>query len=240
MTPFAKKPPKFDGKVFLGMPMHRTLEPETHFSIVKTIYALADQGIPSMHANIKGSSIIEVARSRVCEEFLKTDATHLFMLDSDQVWEARDFLRILSLGMVLPVVGGIYPIKRDPPKFYVSYDPRRLEWNGWGCLAIKGMGLGFTCVQRKVIEQLAQKAPKILMPERAEPLAHIFRCDVVDGTFRGEDVAFFADCRNLGYPCWLEPKVCIGHVGHKVYEANFLDGLQCESAETTPAIAVAG
>lgn len=226
MTPFAKRQnfPLGGVKLFMGMPIGRVIEPETHFSVLKTVYALQDKKVPVIHSNIKGSSIIEMARSRVCEEFLKSKATHLFMLDSDQVWEPEGFMRILELATVLPVVGGVYPVKRDPPTFFVDREPGPPIWNTFGCVKLRGMGLGFTCVQRRVIEQLAEKAPRLKIPERDDPMPHIFRCDSADGVFRGEDMAFFADVRDLGYEVWVDPKVKVGHIGHKKFAGNFMEG----------------
>lgn len=226
MTPFARRLPSLEGtKVMIGMPIGRTIEPETHFSMLRTCYQLYDKKIVSQHSVIKGSSIIECARSRVCEEFLNSSMEHLFMIDSDQAWEPEAFLRILNLNKVLPIVGGIYPVKRDPPTFFVDRQPGPPIKNEWGCVKLNGMGLGFTCVQRKVIEQLAEKAPKLKFAERNEPLAHIFRCDTDgNGNFRGEDMAFFHDVRGLGHDVWLDPLVKVGHVGWKVFEGNFMDG----------------
>ena len=214
-------------KVYIGMPIGRIIEAETHFAVLATVHALYKHGVSVNHGTIKGSSIVEVARSRVCEEFLKSDATHLFMIDSDQTWQADDFLKVLRLATVLPVVCGAYPIKREPVIYYVDRQKGPPIRNAWGCVKINGIGLGFTCVQRKVIEQLTEKAPKLKMPQRDEPMAHIFRNDTDDqGNFRGEDMAFFADLRALGHEIWLEPHVQIGHIGLKEYKGNFMDGFK--------------
>jgi hypothetical protein len=227
MTPFVKRPPDIRGaKVFIGMPVHGIMQPKTHFCIVQTIAELHRRGVAWCHLPVKGSSIVELARSRVCEEFLKTDSTHLFMLDADQSWHPSVFMRVLSLCMELPVVGVPYPVKSEPPRFYVAYKRGNLEWNAYGCVKITGMGLGFTCVQRKVIEQLAAKAPLLKLPEKEVPIAHIFRQSVEDGAFKGEDMNFFADCRELGYDLWVDPVLRVGHIGDKEYEGDFRDDLR--------------
>lgn len=228
MTPFARRAPGLEGvKVFIGMPIGRVIEPETHFSVLKTVYPLYQQGIDVRHSMIKGSSIVETARSRVCQEFLRSSSTHLFMVDSDQTWEPEGFLRILAMCQINPIVCAAYPIKREPITFYWDTDRQGIDMNEWGCLVIRGIGLGFTCVRREVIERLAEKAPKLMLPENDEPLAHIFRQDTDgNGNFRGEDMAFFADCREMGYEVWLDPTVKVGHVGSKVYSGDVMDGLR--------------
>lgn len=174
-----------------------------------------------------GSSLPHHARTKAAWCFLETKNTHLFWIDSDIVWEGADFLRFLALGTKLECVCGAYPVKRDPPTFMLSSeDPGKpLEANEFGCLPIGGIGMGFTIVQRKVMEQLAAKAPLLRFPEIDNPIPHIFRCDDSNGDARGEDMAYFADIRGLGYTVWLDPNITLGHVGPKTYSASMKDHL---------------
>jgi hypothetical protein len=212
--------------VMLAMPVNRDLPWQTAQSLIESVNLLKDRGIPFDVQFVVGSSIIEVARSKVADAFLKSGHTRLMMLDSDQTWSAKSLLRMLALSTRMDVVVGAYPAKRDPPTFLLSPEEGAVESNEWGCIPVKGIGLGFTVVTRSVIEALAQRAPKLVFPESPEPLPHIFRCDVVDGAFRGEDMAFFADLRALGRTVWLDPSIELGHVGAKEYRGAILDALQ--------------
>jgi hypothetical protein len=53
----------------------------------------------------------------------------------------------------------------------------------------------------------------------------MFRCDIDGGEARGEDMAFFDDCKALGYQPWLDPEINLGHVGTKVFTAAIKDAM---------------
>ncbi len=222
-------PMEFDMKnvsVMLAMPVNRDLPWQTARALVETVTALCQHGIPFEVQMVVGSSIIEVARSKVADVYLKGKMSRLMMLDSDQTWEAKDVLRMLALSTKMPVVVGAYPAKKDPPTFLLSPEEGEVLSNEWGCLPIKGIGLGFTIVRREVMEDLAALAPKVTFPESPEPVAHIFRCDIVDGVFRGEDMAFFADIRALGHTVYMDPTITLGHVGAKEYRGAIMNAIQ--------------
>ncbi len=61
---------------------------------------------------------------------------------------------------------------------------------------------------------------------RDKPIARIFRCDSDKGWFRGEDMAFFADVRALGYQTNLDPQIDLGHIGPKEYRGSILEAIQ--------------
>ena len=56
-----------------------------------------------------------------------------------------------------------------------------------------------------------------------DPIPSIFRCDDEGGEARGEDFAFFADVRALGYDVCLDPRALLGHVGTKNYKRSVLE-----------------
>ena len=229
MSPFDTTPMAFDlagVSVMLAMPVNRDLPWQTAQSLVETVIALKDRGIPFDVQFVVGSSIVEVARSKVVNVFLQGDKTRLFMLDSDQAWKAKDFIRLLALSTVMPVVVAAYPAKRDPPTFLISPPDGDVMSNEWGCLPINGLGLGFAVVQREVMQALADRAPKLVFPDSPEPMAHVFRCDVVDGVFRGEDMAFYADVMELGHTVFLDPSVDVGHIGAKEYGGSIRGAIQ--------------
>jgi hypothetical protein len=213
-------------KVMLGMPTNRDLPYQTVRSLVETCSLLQARGIQYDCELIVGSSIVEAARSRVADVFMQSDCTHLFWLDSDMSWKSEDFVRLVAFATFLDVVGGIYPAKKDPLTFFLKVDDEtRIETNEFGCMPVRGLGLGFTIVSRKIMQKLSDKSPKLIFPESPTPMSHIFRCDVEDGQFRGEDMAFFSDIRDMGYQIWLDPSVSLGHVGTKEYRGSIKDAM---------------
>lgn len=214
--------------VMLAMPTHRDLSPGTVASLLATQDALWRQGVLFNLEIQAGSSLPHQARIKVAWHFLQSQCTHLFWVDSDIVWRASDFLRLLAFGTKLECVGALYPAKIDPPTIFINVDDMEAEvvTNEYGCLPVKGMGLGFTVIQRKVVEELAAKAPLCRVPYVDGRVPYLFRCDMDGaGNLRGEDMAFFNDIIDLGYRVWFDPSVQLGHVGPKEYRADPRDFL---------------
>lgn len=214
-----------NASVMLAMPVNRDLPWQTARSLMETTIRFANMGINFEVQFVVGSSIIECARTKVADVFLRSKCRHLFMIDSDQTWTPDDAVKMLALSTKMEVVCAAYPAKREPLTYLLGPEDFDVEMNEWGCLPMKGLGLGFTIVQRHVIEALAERAPKLKFPDSDEPIAHIFRCDIVDDVFRGEDMAFFADVRELGHQVWVDPLIDVGHVGGKEYRAKLIDAL---------------
>lgn len=224
--------------VCIGMPVNRAIPFNTHCSVLKTAIALKDRGIPCEHRWSYGGSIIEKDRTHVAVDFLKSDCDRLFWIDSDISWEPADFLRILALSTKFDVVGATYPAKLDPPTYFINFDSREcVERNEYGLLKVRSFGLGFTCISRLAMETLAERAPLVKFPNEPEPVPHIFRCDHPDGVFRGEDIAFFADLRELGFDVWLDPTIRLGHNGDKEYTGNLMDTIKVANAPAACGIA---
>lgn len=212
--------------VMIGIPCGPDLPWQTLQSIVETCLALRDKGIPFELKMVAGCSIVEQARSKVTHEFLSGSMNRLFMIDSDMQWKSSDFIRMLALSTKMDVVCAAYPAKRDACTFMLKWDEDALVANEYGCLPIGGVGLGFTVVHRRVIEDIASNSPHLMFPGMDTPIPHIFRCDIENGAFRGEDMAFFADVKALGYEINLDPNVTLGHVGTKMYTGSILDAMK--------------
>jgi len=219
--------------VFIAVPVGGDFSPATVRSLLQTQEACYRNGIPFDLEFHVGSTIFH-ARSKQAHAFLKTGNNRFFMIDSDMVWTADDFLRMLALSTKMDCVCAIYTARCDPPKFFINLDDIKTQMapNEWGCLPIKGCGLGFTVVSREIIEKLTERSAKIWFPQNPEEkVAKIFRFDEPDGEARGEDMAFFSDVQELGYTVNLDPTITLGHVGPKEYRAAFSDQLEYVSAQ---------
>lgn len=220
--------------VGLVMPVHRDLPWQVVQSLIETQVIFQAHGIPLKIQMQVGSSIIEAARSRAVNGFLQTDATRLFWVDSDIAWAPDDFLKMALLSTKMDVVAAAYCTKSDDQQFALA-GFNSDQSNEFGCLDCKGLGLGFTIVHRKIMEELAAKAPKLKFPDIKEPIPHIFRCDTTTSNeFRGEDIAFFSDVIALGYKVWLDPTIKLRHIGNKAYSARLIDIMQTEPAVPQP------
>ena len=193
---------------------------QTTHSLLKTVIELQNRAIGFEVKILPGCSIVEEARNILAHEFLNSQHTHLFMVDSDMQWTPEQFLKLLKLSDILPVVCAMYTEKNDSGIFHVKLNGRKITDSN--PIEINGAGLGFTLVHREVIQELANKAPAIFIKNTKMP--RIFSCNVVDGEFQGEDMKFFSDCQEAGYKIYLDPSITLGHIGTKVYSTSIING----------------
>lgn len=220
--------------VMLGIPGGRNPPWETALALASTLCTCQRMGIKCIPGIIKGSAIVTKARDEVLNLFLESDADRLLWIDDDMIWTVDDFLRLLALSTRYDVIGAGYAARKDPPTFYLKLnDTQTIESDSLGMLKIEGMGLGFTMVRRHVIEELAATKPTMRDQLTGKRLASVFRTDIHEGNFRGEDMAFFADVRALGYDVYLDPHIKLQHVGTKHYTGSILDAIKAIEPETT-------
>ena len=220
---------------FLAMPCGSNLPWQTVRSLMNTVRACMHNDIKLEVAMVAESSIVTLARSRALHGFLEAeDYSRIFWIDSDIVWTPDDFMRVLQLSHHYEIVCAGYPMRQsDRPNSYIVQHPdmKNFEVNGAGLVKIDGTGLGFTCIQRRVIDQFVKT--KVLLQDqvnKVDSMYDAFRIDAFEGHVRGEDAAFFADLRELGYDIWLDPCINLGHVGQKVYRGNMVEALGLQHA----------
>jgi hypothetical protein len=211
--------------VMVGIPAGRDFHPLTVKSLLATFTQCQKVNVPCDLGMVTGSAVIQWARDEVVDLFLKSDSNRLFWIDSDMVWTADDFLRLLALSKLYPVVCATYPAKIEQPTFFVNHDGD-LKANAHGLIPVLGAGLGFCVMNREVVEALANAAPQIADEVSGNTMASLFRIDTVNGHRRGEDIAFFADIKAHGYPVMLDPHTDLGHLGGKKYTGSIRDALK--------------
>lgn len=220
--------------VAIGMPVGKPIPPQTVSSLFATAYALAQMGI-RCDLLMQVCGVIQIARDSTLDTFLRNGADKLFWIDSDMVWEPRDFLRLLALSTKFDVVGAAYPAKVDgPTTFYVNTDGIVPKVNQYGLRTINGLGLGFTIVSRKACEHLASKATRVMDGIAKLDMAEVFRVDQSNGYRRTEDMAFFADLAAAGFTVWCDPSIELGHVGEKEWRGRLADAIAAPTDERGP------
>lgn len=214
-------------RVTVGIPAGRDFHALTVRSLLETFNKCQTMGIHAQLALVANNSIVQWARDEVVDLFLQTDCNKLFWIDSDMVWDPNDFIRMLALSQKRDIVCATYPAKKEPATFYVNHDPPLIS-DDLGLFEVKGVGLGFTVMSRKVVEALVDNAPKALDEISGKEIPQVFRVGMVDGKRIGEDMAFFEDARKLGFKVYLDPLVKLKHLGLKQYEGSILDALKTD------------
>ena len=216
---------KLDGlSVCIGIPSSRDFNPYVVKSLFQTRDLCGNLGVPCSLAIIAGNAVIQWARDEVLSFCLKSSANRFFLIDSDIVWEPEDFMRLLALSTKRDVVCASYPAKKDDLTFYIRHDGN-LVADEFGLVEIRGAGLGFTVVNRSVIEEVCN-ASKQIYDEIAETShASVFKVGTYKGNRRGEDMAFFDTLLEMGHKVYLDPSISLGHIGTKIYRGKPLDAM---------------
>lgn len=220
--------------VVIGIPAGRDLHPLVVKSLLATKDMCYSRNIPCHVAMLSGCSVIQWARDEMVALMLETGAKKLFFIDSDIVWESNDFFRILALSQVRGVVCASYPAKKETKTFYIRYDKSKpVCMDEYGLIEICGAGLGFTCINSSIVQELSDSAPKIKDEIQGKPFPAIHKVGVYKGARRGEDMSFFEDIMGLGHRIYLDPSIELGHVGTMVYKGRVLDAMRhlCQADE---------
>ncbi len=210
-------------KVHIGIPAYSDLAPQTSLALAGTVLTLAKEGIEFALSVKYGNCYVDQVRSIIAHEFLRGPADYLFHIDSDMVWEPRDFLQVLAHTTVMDAVSVAYLMKDEIEKYTVAVS-HPIKVNDYGCIPLDGGGLGFCCVKRKVMEELATRAEKLKMGTQ-ENVPWIYRCRAKEGCYQGEDMVFFDDMREAGFKPFLDTGVSLGHLGRKEWRGSLLTAL---------------
>lgn len=218
--------------VAIGMPIGKPIPPGTLASIFATAYQIGKMQLRcDLLAQLCG--IVTIGRDSVLDAFLQGGCDKLFWIDSDIVWSPESFLRMLALSTKYDVVCAAYPTRGwEGEMFQVNTDGITTHSiTEHGLFNINGTGLGFCIIDRKPLETLAAKAPRVFEGMRDGEIAHkemaeVFRIDKsAAGYRRTEDIAFFDDLREAGFTIWCDPSIELGHVGEKEWRGRLADAI---------------
>ncbi len=168
---------------------------------VATLIALF-KAKPDMRFIVKISPYVHENRERVAEDFLKTDYTHLFFVDSDMYFQPDVLDKLLASDK--DIIGAQYyrrnETKDKDPVVPTRYDmpgmsyPNRIFVNyaaGTGCLLIK--------------REAFEKIPKPWFGLGTED------------NWLGEDVFFCKKAKENGIETWMDAGLAVGHIGERIY-----------------------
>lgn len=143
---------------------------------------------PAAAENIKisflitnGDSLVTRARNNIVAEFLKSECTHLFFLDSDIGFTPTAFLRLVKSGYDL--CGTAYPkkeidwkkileiaknckdeydLRMQAANYVLNFrDPSKVQIDGKGFVEAQDIGTGFMLISRKVFEDMKKAYPEL-------------------------------------------------------------------------------
>jgi hypothetical protein len=201
---------------------------DTMVSMLKTQETLTNMGIPLDFLFERGNALVDSARNNLVAHYLKqSNAKKMFFIDSDMAWTPDDFIRILGFSTIYPSIAATYTTRSDNPhKFFLNVgEENKVVFNEHGLLRVEGLGLGFSCFDRELIEEVSKKARKYKTEEGM--IARLFKIGMSKkGKYQGEDISFFKLLKELGYYTWVDLDITLTHIGTKLYKASPREALE--------------
>jgi hypothetical protein len=183
-------------------------------------------GVQVQISNVSGCSVVSRVRNLIADQFLESDADHLFMVDSDMSFNPDDIIRLLAWSQTKPVVAGI-GVARKPEKVFFSMldqdEDNNIFMDKMGLVKAKRVGTGFIMIQRQVFELLRDAHPEWAYMDQnsGKKLYSYFDFKCTPDGYIGEDYTFCDRVREHGFTVWIDPTIKLGHMGVHEFEGSF-------------------
>ncbi len=199
-------------KVFIATPSYDgKLESKYVSSLINTVNLLAREGHTITWFSNKGALLCR-SRNMVVNEFLKSKADKLVFIDSDIIWDAKDFLKLINRPEDL--VGGNY-LKKDGATFAVNNIQERCSDS---IAKIKALPTGFMKIERKVFSIIETKLN--LKSYNDKGYIPFFQVKYFNNISISEDVWFCKQWRKTGGHCYVDLSIKLKHIGEQVFEKD--------------------
>lgn len=184
-----------------------------------------------------GDSLITRGRNAMATHFINhPEYTHLMWIDADIGFDGYAVIRLLD--SKLPVVGGIYPLKKrfSVPEGiqetdysvlrYVVGMEEKYEVAEPCFMTVREIGTGFMMIRREVFDLLMKLYPNRnyksdMEHSHGEMQWNFFGTLVVEGRLLSEDYAFCYLWRRIGGKVWADTTSRLDHVGSYTYEGDW-------------------
>jgi hypothetical protein len=157
-------------------------------------------------------ALIQRARNDLFGIAVEGEYDDMIFIDSDMEWNPHWVMELLARPE--DVVGGTARKKTDDAEIYVT-KTRDLTVHENGLIKVDALGTGFVRLSRKAFTALWEASPEYTNEGRVRRMV----CDVqiVDGVLYSEDTVLFKKLAELGFDCWLDPRMTCAHIGTKKF-----------------------
>ena len=216
-------------KIYFALPSYDSrVDVNFLYSMMNTQNLLFHYGTENRLGIVQGDCYVARARNNLVSQFLKTDFTHLFFIDSDMGWDAESVVKLIAHDK--DFICGAYQTKNDKtPKTY-AIDPM-MDGNEWkrdgGLIRLRGAATGFMCIKRSVFEKMIPNYPDIAYMNLSGEMEHaFFHCSIrklrnMDHPlWYGEDIDFSHKWIAMGGEIFCDPDMAFTHAGYKAYKCH--------------------
>lgn len=221
--------------VMLATPTSRGLCSAFTLSLAATIESLTRHGIQFTLKILADHCHVDDSRNNMIREFLRSDCTDLFFIDSDMGWRAQDIIRLLRKPG--DIVAGVYRYKSDEEGYPFHPGEGKRESNEHGLFDMPKAATGFMRIRRPVLQALydseVAKGRKTWgkgdNKEKDIPLARIVERAFLNEldlsnldlsnmeSYHSGDYVLCLKARQLGFSVLVDVDMPFQHVGEKVW-----------------------
>jgi hypothetical protein len=154
-------------------------------SLVNSIRLLQTANIDWSYQQISGDSYVDRAKNSLVHHFLKSDFSHMMIIDSDESWDVSGFGRLIKGAIAgAEVIAGLYPCKNNWD-FYggvamYSDDGYVMgkEINNMRLVEMQIAPGGFIIYSREAFERTRLNLNTYVDPETNEEILEAFKCNI--------------------------------------------------------------
>lgn len=176
---------------------------------VDSFFCMARQ-ISMVYVRPKGNGTIDFIRNQLVDQALAQDATHIWMVDTDQVYPQETLVKLLSHDLDIvgckihrrwpPYEPILYRFNGEWPNLQMVPDD---EWMKGGLVEVDATGTGSILIKMDVFKRLAR--PWFLMNLYNDPPI-------------GEDIHFCKTAKDAGYKIFVDCDIKVGHLANVVID----------------------
>jgi hypothetical protein len=156
------------------------------------------------------SLTLSLSRDILTAHFLRSNATHLFWVDSDIGWGAADLEKLLAANK--PFVCGNYARKQEDRALASELRSHREG----KLIEAKYAAAGFVLLTRACVERLVEAHPELKYETPHGP-AWALWSPIFQRVPRSEDISFSKRWQALGEKIWVHSEVILKHYGETIY-----------------------
>ncbi len=211
-------------KIYIATPaLNGKVNSSYAYSLADTILICNIKSIPCIVDILESSTLLVESRNVLLGNFLNSDATHLFCIDSDIAWNPESILEFLYSGH--DVLSASYMCRRREEEFYhfvpIVTSEKTLVTNDKGYMKAYHAPAGFLMLSKKILQDLVDKNPTLwyktkgLKDSSFIDVPFLFNTELINNKFYGEDYAFCNLLAKNDIEIWVNPFTILDHNGRK-------------------------
>lgn len=207
-------------------------------SLFQTMQGFAQAGVPCMWSVEKYNADVALARSKIFSLFLRSQCTHLLMIDADMGWDFTAVMRLIAASKDFVAVAG--PKKSYPLRFAANHTDDNeqiipLVFDGnTGTAEVTEVGAAFALLTRAAATRIAQSYPELSYSGiGGETEYAVFMPMVHRGRYKAEDFAFCRRWKAIGGKTHICPDVPLSHTGGHTFFGSLSDQFKQQSDSRT-------